>query len=128
MAWNILIVDDSATMRGMIKRIVQMSGVPAGLIVEAANGILALQQLDVHKIDLVLADLNMPEMSGTELTGHILSDEKLRHIPVVIVSAEPSAARIAELRSEGVRGFLRKPFTPEALREVLTDVLGAVHA
>jgi two-component system chemotaxis response regulator CheY len=125
MSHNILIVDDSATTRAMVKRIVSLCGVTTGAVLEAADGKEALEVLDSCAVDLVLADLHMPNMGGVELCQRIAADPTLRHIPVVIVSADPNAGRIEELKRQGARGYLAKPFTPESFREVLTTVLGA---
>jgi two-component system chemotaxis response regulator CheY len=128
MAFTILIVDDSATTRAIIKRAVGATGLPVDRYLEAGNGKLGLAALAANRVDLVLADLHMPEMDGLEMTRQILADPKTASIPVVIISAEPNAERIAQLQSQGIRGYLRKPFTPEAVREVLNDVLGVAHA
>jgi CheY-like chemotaxis protein len=128
MAHSILIVDDSATTRAVIKRAVHMSGIDTGGVVhEAANGKLGLDVLASKHIDLVLADLHMPEMGGIEMTARMQADEKLKLIPVV-VSAEPNTAKLEELKKHGVRGYIRKPFTPEGLRKIITETLGAAHA
>lgn len=128
MSLNILIVDDSATTRALIKRTIKMAEFPVGTFYEAENGMKALEMLGCIKLDIVLADLNMPEMNGFEMTRQMLQNPATRHIPVVLVSAEPNAARFAEC-TEGVRGCVSKPFTPEGIRRVLNDILGGVlHA
>ena len=128
MAYHILIVDDSMTTRAMIKRTLAMADIPVAEIHEAANGRIGLETLAKHKIDLVLADLHMPEMGGVEMTRRILSQETTRHVPVVVVSAEPSEARLAELKQLGARACISKPFTPEAIRNTLNAVMGVKHA
>lgn len=129
MTHSILIVDDSATTRAVIKRAVQLSGVDtSGGIHEAANGKLGLDFLSKQPVDLVLADLHMPEMTGVEMTTRMLADERLRKIPVVVVTAEPNTEKLEELKKQGVRGYLRKPFTPEGIRTIISDILGAAHA
>jgi two-component system chemotaxis response regulator CheY len=129
MTHNILIVDDSATTRAVIRRIVELSGVTsAGNVREAANGREALELLGEQPADLVLADLHMPEMSGVEMSRRMLADERLRHVPVVVVTAEPNLAKLEALKAQGIRGYLRKPFTPEAVRKLVTETLGAAHA
>ena len=129
MAHSILIVDDSATTRAVIKRAVQLSGVDtSGGIHEAGNGKLGLEFLAGNRVDLVLADLHMPEMTGVEMTRHMLADPKLRAIPVVVITAEPNTDKLDELKKQGVRGYLRKPFTPEAIRTIIVETLGAAHA
>ncbi len=75
-------------------------------------------------IDIVFADLNMPEMSGAELVKKMAEDNLLVSIPVVIVSSERNQERIDELRQLGIRAYLRKPFRPESFREVVQEVLG----
>ena len=130
MAYNILIVDDSATTRAVIKRIISMAQVPTERVLEAPNGKAALEVLGANRIDLVLADLHMPEMNGVEMTRQILANEATKSIPVVVVSAEPNEQRLAELKREGIRGHIRKPFTPEVLHKLVCDVLqgGSCHA
>ena len=124
-AHSILIVDDSATTRAVITRAVQLSGVDTGGgIHEAANGRLALDFLAKQPVSLVLADLHMPEMTGVEMTTRMLADERLRTIPVVVVTAEPNTAKLEELKKQGVRGYIRKPFTPEGIRKMITETLG----
>jgi len=128
MGFRFLIVDDSATTRAIIRRTIRLTGVPADVILEASNGIEALQILTCEKVDLVLADLHMPLMDGVELMKHMQCDAALATIPVVIVSAEPNVSRIEELTKNGVRGHLRKPFTPESLRALIEETLGVAHA
>jgi len=128
MNYNILIVDDSATTRAVIRRTLTMAGVPLENCHQASNGRAALDLLKDRKIDLVLADLHMPEMDGIELTSRILADQATRDIAVVVISAEPNAQRLKELEQRGVRGFIRKPFTAEEIRDVLHRTLGVTHA
>lgn len=125
MAANVLVVDDSGTMRDMIKRTLGMSGLDIGAVYEAANGIEALAQMYEHRISLVLLDINMPVMNGVRLVTRIRDDVRLRGIPVVIASTEGSETRIRELLAAGARGFVRKPFRPEQLRDVLAPLIGA---
>lgn len=125
MAANILVVDDSGTMRGMIKRTLAMSGLDIGEVFEAGNGIEALAQMHEHEVDAVLLDINMPVMNGIRLLERMRDDERLRDIPVVIASTEGSETRIQELMAAGARGFVRKPFRPEQLRDVMTPIIGA---
>jgi two-component system chemotaxis response regulator CheY len=128
MGYKFLIVDDSATTRAIIKRTIQMAQVPTDRIFEAPNGMEALRLLASEPVDLVLADLHMPEMDGVEMTRRLLADESLRRIPVVIISAEPDTSRLEQLKNDGVRGYLRKPFTPESVRKLLTGALEVCHA
>ncbi len=127
MAYHILIVDDSATMRAMIKRILGMAGVPVAQLYEAGDGLAALGILATAKVDLVLADLNMPGMTGVQMTHEMRQDEQLRDIPVIVISAEPNIDRLEQLKKDGVQAYVRKPFTPEAIRDAVNQVMGALH-
>ncbi len=123
MALNILIVDDSSTVRAVIVKTLGMAGVETGTLHEAADGAAALQSLEEHWIDLVLADLNMPGMGGMELVTRMKENDSLSDIPVLIVSTEGSKTRVEELRRQGIAGFLRKPFTPESLKSAVESAI-----
>ncbi len=84
---------------------------------------MALEKLREHWIDLVLADINMPNMNGLELISQMKNDELLRDIPVIIVSTEGSKTRIEDLRRQGIAGFVRKPFTPESMKSAILAAL-----
>ncbi len=127
MALNILVVDDSETVRSIILKTLTLSGLELNHPLQASNGKEALALLRDNWVDLVLTDINMPDMGGVELIEHMKKDEVLKTIPVVVVSTEGSATRIEELKEKGVRAYIRKPFTPEKIREVLDDVLGTGH-
>ncbi|HVP37987.1 MAG TPA: response regulator [Candidatus Saccharimonadales bacterium] len=124
MSYAVLIVDDSAIIRQMVRKAIAMSGLDVGEVHEAANGREALEVLGKHWIDVVLADLNMPEMNGVELVERMAQDNLLVSTPVVIVSSEQSETRINELKRRGVRAYIRKPFRPENFKEVVAQVLG----
>lgn len=127
MSYTVLIVDDSATTRALIKRTIQLAQIPVDRLYEAGNGREALELLDCLKVDLVLADLNMPDMNGFEMTRLMAANPALCGIPVVVVSAEPNAQDFAKGQAL-VRGVIRKPFTPEGIRSMVTGVLGGPHA
>ncbi len=124
MSANILIVDDSSLTRAAIRRVVGMLELPIEEIFEAGNGIEALDCLRSQQIDLVLADLNMPEMNGLELVEKMKQDEQLSRIPVIVVSTESSTTRIDGLMDTGIRGYLHKPFQPEDFRNIISQNLG----
>lgn len=119
-----LIVDDSAITRALIARTFRLCGLDVEKTFEASDGREALGIARREKVNLILTDLNMPEMGGAALAQEILSDPATRHIPVVVVSADPNPSRAKDLADLGVRGFIRKPFTPEALRDTLGQLLG----
>ena len=124
MAYNILIVDDSATVRAVIRKTLELADVPVAQLFQAANGAEALNVLSDEWVDLVFADLNMPVMTGIEMVERMSEDGLLARIPVVIVSTEGSQTRIQQLLERGVSAFIRKPFTPEELREAVGQVMG----
>ena len=128
MALNILVVDDSTTVRAVIARSLELAGVPVGNLHQAANGREALAILGSEWIDLVFADINMPVMTGIEMVDRMAADGILKTVPVIIVSTEGSATRIEQLKAKGVSAYIRKPFTPELLRNVVDEVMGAAHA
>lgn len=127
MPQNILLVDDSATIRSMVKRTIQMIGLNVREIFEASNGIEALAQLADHDVAVMLVDINMPTMSGIQLLTRMKQNDRLKHIPIVIASTEGSQQRIEQVMELGVFGYVRKPFQPEQLRDVLTPLLGVTE-
>jgi two-component system chemotaxis response regulator CheY len=127
-AYNILVVDDSATVRAVIAKTLQIAGVPVSELYQAANGQEALDLLGEHWVDLVFADINMPVMNGIEMVERMNADGMLNTIPVVIVSTEGSATRIEQLLNKGVSAYIRKPFTPEMLREVVDQIMESGNA
>lgn len=120
---NVLVVDDSATVRAVIAKTLSLAEVPVNELHEAGNGKEALRILEDAWVDLIFSDINMPVMNGVEMIEQIKEDEVLRAIPIVIVSTEGSATRVEELKSKGVRAYIRKPFTPELVRGVVDDVM-----
>ncbi len=127
MSLNILIVDDSATMRRMVGRTLAMSGLPLGQVHEAGNGAEGLAALERGGIHVVFADLNMPLMGGLEMIDRIRAQPQHARLPIIVISTETNPARIAEIEKKGVH-FVHKPFTPEAVRDVVQGLLGgAAH-
>ncbi len=125
MAVNVLIVDDSAIIRKMVKRTLDMTGVELGEVHEATNGKEALEILDGAWIDVVFADIHMPVMTGDEMIERLAEDDVLKTTPVVIISSDRSKALMDKLKALGVKDYLTKPFRPEQLKAVLDDLLGA---
>lgn len=123
MAFNILVVDDSAVMRTMIVRTLNMTGVPIGEIHHASNGQEALDILDAEWIDLALVDINMPVMNGEELIERVRENPLTRDLSIIVVSTESSEARIERILSKKVE-FVHKPFTAELLRKTILGVTG----
>ena len=124
MSHNVLIVDDSVLMRAALKRTIGMIDVGLDQIFEAANGQEALDSLSSNPVDLILTDLNMPVMDGIELIRRLKGSNEYSGIPVIVITTESSTVQIEELRAEGVGDHLRKPFTSEEFRAVITRNLG----
>lgn len=123
MALNILVVDDSAVIRAVFSKTFKLVGIPVGELYQAANGKEALEILNENRVDLVFSDINMPVMGGVEMIEKMSDDGLLKTIPVVVVSTEGSTTRIEQLKSKGISAYIRKPFTPELVRERLLMIL-----
>ncbi len=128
MALNMLIVDDSETVRAVICKTLGLSELPIGTLYQAGNGVEALEILGKEWIDLVFADVNMPIMGGIELVNKMQENELYKTIPIIMVSTEGSATRIQELHEKGIKAFIRKPFRPENLKSTIQDILGVFDA
>ena len=124
MAFNLLIVDDSSTIRGIIKKALRQTELPLGELLEAGNGQAGLEMMRAHWVDLVLADLNMPGMNGVEMIAAMGEDPLLAKTPVIVVSSEGNATVLDSLLSQGVKDVVRKPFEPVLLRMVIQKALG----
>lgn len=118
---NILIVEDFATMRRIIRNILRQAGYLH--VIEADDGMSALRKLRGERIDLVIADWNMPNMTGLDLLKVMRSEEGLRDIPFLMVTAEGKKDNIIEAIQSGASSYLVKPFTPESLSRKIEEVL-----
>ena len=123
MSYRILIVDDSKTTRKMIARSLKMARIPVEEFVEAGNGQEGLEALDAGDIDIVFSDLNMPVMTGFEMIDRIKQGSVYCNVPLIVISTEGSAMRIAALKNQGINGYIRKPFRPEEVRDVVWQVV-----
>jgi len=124
MAINILIVDDSPVMRTFVRKVVGLTGLDVGEFCEARDGKDALRMLEERWMDLVLTDINMPNMDGEELLQRLEEDELLRTVPVIVVSTDSSKSRIQRMLALGAKGYVTKPFLPETLRDEVERILG----
>src|SRR3954467_7716294 len=124
---RILIVDDSSMMRALIKRVIGLTELTGTEVLEAANGAEALQILETQAVDLLLTDVNMPEMSGVELLREITRRDRWPKLVRVIISTDGSPSRREEAADLDVRCYLEKPFSPEVLRHVLSEAAESVH-
>ena len=125
---RILIVDDSSMMRALIKRVVKMTEVPVDEILEAGDGAEALKLLEANDVQLLLTDLNMPVMNGADLLRRVAKNDRWRGLTRVIISTDGSTQRREEAADLSVRCYLKKPFSPEVLRDVLTHAAATARA
>lgn len=119
---KVLLVDDSSSMRAILKKILRISGLPLEQTYEATNGIQGLEVLAQQPVDLILVDLNMPEMGGMEFIEHVKSKPDMKNVVMIVVSTESSQTRIDQIAAQGV-SFIHKPFTPEQVREKVQNLL-----
>ena len=121
-----LIVDDFSTMRRIVRNLLKESGYADAE--EAEDGLAALQKLrsGVH-FDFVVSDINMPNMNGFQLLAEIKGDEKLKHLPVLMVTAEAKRDQIIEAAQAGVNGYVVKPFTAQVLKEKIDKIFERVN-
>lgn len=124
MSYTVLIVDDSSIVRSVVKKSIGMSGIEVSKVFEAANGKEALAVLNEQWVDIVFADLNMPEMNGVELVEKMSEDSMLVSTPVVIISSEQRQDKIDALKRRGIRAYMKKPFRPEGFKDIVCGILG----
>ena len=122
---NILIVDDSATMRMVIRRVVDLTEVPIGTIYEANNGLEAITILETCTVHAVFTDINMPVMNGHQLLLEIAQREKWNDILRIVISTDGSRLRQAEVKELNVNLYIQKPFRPEVVRNALSRIANA---
>ena len=120
---RVLIVDDSSVMRKIVQRSLRQAGLELGQVVEAGNGIEALAAVKEGAFDLILTDINMPAMDGIEFLRQLGTVEGAKGTPVVMVTTEGSESRVVEALSIGAKGYIRKPFTPDQIKERVSPLL-----
>jgi len=116
-----LVVDDFSTMRRIVRNLLKESGYAE--CDEAEDGVVALQKLRTTNFDFVVSDINMPNMNGFQLLAEIKKDEKLKHIPVLMVTAEARKEDIVLAAQQGAAGYIVKPFTKATLEEKVVHIL-----
>ncbi len=117
---NILVVDDSNSMRQMISFALKAEG---HTITEAADGDAALREARNHKVELVISDINMPGINGLELTRQLRQQSQYRFTPIILLTTESAADRKAEGKAAGATGWMVKPFDPNTLIATVKKVL-----
>ena len=123
---KVLIVDDSSVMRKIIERALRQAGLELTEVLEASNGAEALVEVQKGSLDMILSDINMPVMDGLEFLKNLATMDAAKGVPVIMITTEGSEARVVEALSAGAKGYLRKPFTPEQVKERVAPLLVGV--
>jgi len=121
---RVLIVDDSSVMRKILERSLRQAGVELCSVFQAGNGAEALSVLAENQVDLILCDINMPVMDGLELVRQLPGVVNAKGAPIIMITTEGSESHVVQALSAGAKGYLRKPFTPEQVREQVLPLLG----
>jgi two-component system chemotaxis response regulator CheY len=127
MSFRVLIVDDSPVMRAFVRRVLDISGLDTSEVFEAGDGLEALELLEREWVDVVLTDINMPNMDGEEFVTKLAERNLLPLITVIVVSTDATAARMQHLQGLGAHGYISKPFQPEALRVEIERAMEVRH-
>ena len=121
-----LVVDDFSTMRRIVRGLLKEMG--CNTVDEAEDGAVALQMLKTNRYDFVVSDINMPNMNGFDLLMALKADDKLKHIPVLMVTAEARKEDILLAAQSGAAGYVVKPFNKATLEEKITKIMQKLAA
>lgn len=119
---SILIVEDSGTTRAMIRAVIEDMGEDFNTL-EAATGFEALKMLPQESFDLIITDINMPDVNGLELINFVRTNPNYNHVPIVIVTTEKSAEDKERGLALGASAYVTKPFKAEELQEVIAKIM-----
>ena len=122
---RILIVDDFSTMRRIVRNLLKELGFTN--VDEAEDGVVALGKLKSEKFDFVVSDWNMPNMTGIDLLRQVRGDASLRHLPLLMITAEAKKENIIEAAQAGASGYIVKPFTAATLDEKLNKIFQSMQ-
>jgi two-component system, chemotaxis family, chemotaxis protein CheY len=120
-----LIVDDSSVMRKIVQRSLRQAGLEELVVHEAATGLEGLEILRAQKVDLILSDINMPAMDGLEFVRRIRGENLAPGVPVVMITTESSEEHVKRAIQAGARGYIRKPFTAEQVKDRVLPLVAA---
>ena len=122
---TVLVVDDSAMMRKVVLRVLKMADVEFDREIEAGDGQQALAALREDKVALILCDINMPVMSGLQLLQQIKAENLAVGVPIVMITTESSEPQVRQAILAGARGYIRKPFTVDHIKNTVKPLLAA---
>jgi two-component system chemotaxis response regulator CheY len=120
---DVLIVDDSAAIRKILLRVLRQTDIDLGEILEAGDGAEALKTLSDRHVNLILSDINMPNMDGLQFLAQLKQAEKWKSVPVVMITTEGGQGKVIEAVQLGAAGYVRKPFTAEQIKEKLAGLI-----
>jgi two-component system, chemotaxis family, chemotaxis protein CheY len=120
---DVLIVDDSAAIRKILQRVLRQTDIPIGEVFEAGDGVEALKTLSVHHVNLILSDINMPNMDGLQLLAQLKQNDKWKSVPIIMITTEGGQGKVLEAVQLGAAGYVRKPFTAEQIKEKLSGLI-----
>ena len=127
MGYHFLVVDASATTRAVAKHAIRVTGLSDRTILDAGDAQEAFDLLAMHRVELALIDPQLPDMDGEAMIGRVLTEPSMRGVPVILISATPDLRQIERLKRAGLKGWLRKPFTSDSLRQMATKILEPTH-
>ena len=122
---KVLIVDDSSVMRKIVERSLRQAGLDSMIVLEAASGVEGIEVLKSHSVSLILSDINMPSMDGLEFLRQMRAQNLAESVPVVMITTESSEEHVKQAILCGARGYIRKPFTAEQVKERVLPLLAA---
>lgn len=120
---RVLIVDDSSVMRKIVERALRQAGLDLDRVLEAGSGREGLTLLEREQVDLIVSDINMPNMDGLEFLRQLQSRSLAPGVPVVMITTESGEEHVREALSAGAQGYIRKPFTPDQVRDRVLPLL-----
>lgn len=120
-----LIVDDSSVMRKIVERTLRQVGLDIEAVYEASSGAEAVEVLQTRQVHLILCDINMPSMDGLELLNQLRSRNLAKDVPVVMIATESSSEHVNRAIRAGARGYIRKPFTVDQMKECVLPLTSA---
>jgi two-component system, chemotaxis family, chemotaxis protein CheY len=124
---NVLIVDDSAAIRKILLRVLSQTDLPIKKVHEASDGSEALKIVAANDVSLILSDINMPNVDGIEMLTQLRSTPKWKQLSVIMITTEGSQAKVMEAVQLGAKGYVRKPFTADQIKEKVLACLNPVE-
>ncbi|MGC1421841.1 MAG: response regulator [Terracidiphilus sp.] len=121
-----LIVDDSSVMRKIVERSLRQAGLESLVVFEAGSGVEGLEILKSREVDLILSDINMPSMDGLEFVRQLRSQQLAPEVPVVMITTESSEEHVRQAIEAGAKGYIRKPFTADQVKQRVLPLLSTV--